>query len=140
MACQGPKPVELYYDLPEAAWTRFNTLRFELPVTQKNLVADVFLIGDFTEKYEHNVLNINMIMKTPSGEERINEYEMKIRTKEGVFEGEKSEHGQRISIVLKRQLNLADTGRLIIDIENLVPRLRTEGVRGIGIRLVPVQR
>jgi hypothetical protein len=64
---------------------------------------------------------------------------MKVRSKEGIMEGEKSDNGRRISIVLKRQLNLADTGMLVIDIENLIPRLRTEGVRGIGVRLAPVR-
>jgi hypothetical protein len=77
-----------------------------------------------------------MNMKTPSGEERIDEFEWKIRTKEGTFEGEKTERGQEITILLKRQLNLVDTGVLIIDIENLVPRLRTAGVEGVGVRLI----
>ena len=135
-ACKGPEPEELYYPMPEKSWDRYNILRFELPVKEKGVTADVVLFGIFNDQFEYQTLNFSMNMKTPSGEERINEFEWKIRTKEGTFEGEKTERGQMVSILLKRQLNLADTGLLILDIENLVPRLRTLGVEGIGIRLV----
>ncbi len=134
--CKGPEPEELYYPMPEKSWDRYNILRFELPVKEKGVTADVLLFGIFNEQFEHQNLNFSMNMKTPSGEERINEFEWKIRTKEGTFEGEKTDRGQMVTILLKRQLNLADTGLLILDIENLVPRLRTLGVEGIGIRLI----
>ena len=135
-ACKGPEPTELYYPMPEKSWDRYNILRFELPIREKGVTADVILFGVFNEQFEHQTLNFGMNMKTPSGEERINEFEWKIRTKEGAFEGEKTERGQMVNILLKRQLNIADTGMLILDIENLVPRIRTAGVEGIGVKLI----
>jgi hypothetical protein len=38
--------------------------------------------------------------------------------------------------LLKRQLYLSKAGILKIEIENLTPRLVTEGIIGVGIRLV----
>jgi hypothetical protein len=91
----------------------------------------------FDQGFEYETLNFNMIMNTPSGEERIKEYEMKVKSKAGSFlfpcAGD-SCLGQQL---LKKELWISKPGVLVIEIENLTPRLRTGGIRSAGIRLEP---
>ena len=41
--CSREKPVEKYYRFANTSWNRFNILRFELPVKQKNGSYDILL-------------------------------------------------------------------------------------------------
>ena len=79
-----------------------------------------------------------MIMITPSGEERIKEYSMDIRRKDGGFVGQFISDSCEVSIALKKELKLTK-GILNLEIENLVPRPEVRGLLGIGIRLHPVR-
>ena len=88
--------------------------------------------GDF--KYEK--LEFNMNMATSAGEERTHEYRMDVKSKAGIFLGEFKNDSCQISILLKKELKLSKPGILKIEIENLTPRLVTEGVLGAGIRMV----
>jgi hypothetical protein len=75
-------------------------------------------------------------MTTPSGEERIKEYHMNIKKKDGGFIGPCNKDSCEVTINLKKQLMLTK-GVLKIEIENLVPRLELNGLLSIGIRLRP---
>jgi len=77
-----------------------------------------------------------MVMNTSAGEERICSYAMNVRSKSGAFLGDCKNDSCQGAILLKRELKLAKPGIQKIEIENLTPRLMTEGVLGIGIRLV----
>jgi hypothetical protein len=77
-------------------------------------------------------------MTTPSGEERIKEYKIGIRRKDGGFIGQFTHDSCEVSIALKKDLKLT-RGILILEMENLIPRLQAKGLLGIGIRLHPVR-
>jgi gliding motility-associated lipoprotein GldH len=137
IACTSNRPKELYHVFPGGIWERYNILSFEIPVEEAGEPVDVILFGNFTEGFQYETLDFNMTMKTPSGEERIKEYQMKVKTKEGIFLGEKRDKNHYCEIALKRRLNTGKAGKMVIQIENLIPRLRTEGIEGIGVRLSP---
>jgi hypothetical protein len=75
-----------------------------------------------------------MILDTPSGEERIREYLMQIRDKNGNYSGTLTGDTCITQIFLKRKLYCSKKGILKVEIENLNPRMETEGV--ISARLI----
>lgn len=110
-------------------------LSFEIPVEKAN-AYNVYLFARFTPGFHYETLDFNMILNTPAGEERIHEYQMSVKSKSGEFCIECSKDSCQGSILLKKEINIAKPGVLKIEIENLTPRLTTEDVLGIGIRLV----
>ncbi len=134
--CSQRQPAELYFYFADSRWERRNILSFEFPVEQENRVVDVVLTGIITPGFEWEKLDLNMTMKTPSGEERINEYTLKVKSPDGTFLGELNNGKYHFTHILKKQLNLSEKGVLTVQIENLVPRLYAEGVSGIGLKMV----
>lgn len=76
-------------------------------------------------------------MNTPSGEERINQYNFVIRNKFGGFTGTCIQDTCEAIIPIKRGIIFSQKGILKLDVENLVPRLEVKDLFGVGIKLVP---
>jgi gliding motility-associated lipoprotein GldH len=135
--CSENNDFVVYRKFKDQTWSRFDVLHFEIPVEPSQKLYDVSLFVNYTKEYEFDNLDFNMIMTTPSGEERIKEYNMDIRRKDGQFIGRCSKDSYEVSIALKKGLRLTK-GILDLEIENLIPRLQTKGLQGIGIRLHPL--
>jgi gliding motility-associated lipoprotein GldH len=135
-SCNKQNINELYYKFPDKTWARFNLLSFEIPIKNIEKPYDVYLFARFTPDYQYNILDFNMVMNTPAGEERIYEYQMKVKSNAGKYFIECDKDSCIGNILLKRDLYLSKAGILKIEIENLTPRLVTEGVIGVGIRMV----
>jgi gliding motility-associated lipoprotein GldH len=135
--CSDNNDIVIYKKFPDQTWSRFDILHFGIPVSIPENNYDVFLFVHHTKEFEFDNLDFNMIMATPSGEERIKEYQMDIRRKDGLFIGQCNKDSCEVSIALKKDLKLTK-GILNLEIENLVPRLQTKGLLGIGIRLHPL--
>jgi len=135
-SCSGNEELTTFYKFKDQTWPRFNILHLEIPVKLQRKSYDVTLFIRHTKEYEFDAIDFNMLMTTPSGEERIKEYHMNIKKKDGGFIGPCAKDSCEVSINLKRQLMLTK-GILTIEIENLVPRLEVKGLLSIGIRLRP---
>jgi gliding motility-associated lipoprotein GldH len=135
-ACGRDKTAELYHRFPDGIWARFNLLSFEMPV-EKPGEYDISFFARFNREFQYDKLGFNMVMTTPSGEERINEYKLEVRSKSGDFciscIGDSCEGG----VSLKKGIRLDKPGILKIEIENLTPKMVTEGILGAGIRVNP---
>ena len=137
-ACkQNGNTQELYHKFQDGNWARFNMLNFEILLKSPEKPYDVYLFARFTPSFAYEKLGFNMVMNTPDGEERINAYELGVRTKTGEMAGKCSHDSCEQTLLLKRELHINKAGVLKIQIENLTPRLVTEGVLGVGIRVVP---
>ena len=135
--CNTHKSIELYHNFPDKTWARFNLLSFEIPVENIKQPYDVFLFVRFSSDFQYNTLDFNMIMNTSTGEERIHEYLMEVKSKTGRFLGACKNDSCEGLILLQKQLLLSKPGILKIEIENLTPRMVTEGVIGVGVRIEP---
>ena len=122
--------------LKDQTWPRFKILHFETPVESPGTNYDVSLFIRHTKAYEFDALDFNMIMTTPSGEERIREYHMNIKSRDDGFLGNCDKDSCEVSIDLKKQLWLTE-GMLTLEIENLVPRMEVRDLLTIGVRLRP---
>ena len=137
-SCSDRKDIVFYYKFPDQTWSRFDLLHFEIPVEASENNYDVFLFVHHTKEFEFEKLLFNMKMTTPSGEEISKKYQMAIRNKAGAFIGQINNDSCEVSVSLKQGLKLTK-GKLIFDLENLVPRLQTKGLLGIGVKLHPVR-
>lgn len=132
--CSQKAPVGQYHPFPGQTWERFDILSFSVPVTEPG-TYDVTLSAGLTPAFEHEVLAFNMVMNTPSGEERIREYEMTVRKPDGSFAIPCKGDSCSGRVVLKRGMRVQKPGMMKIAIENLTPRVKTPGIRGVGITL-----
>ena len=133
--CRKKESLELYHKFPDKIWARFNILSFEIPVKQVDKPYNIYLFTRFTKEFSHEQLEFNMVMNTAAGEERIYAYAMKVKSASGAFLQAFEGDSCTGTILLKHDLKLARPGILKIEIENLTPRLTTEGVMGVGIRM-----
>jgi hypothetical protein len=134
--CGKEENTELYHHFPEKSWARFNLLSFEIPV-KKASFYNIYLFAWFTKDFYYETLDFNMVLNSPEGEERIHEYQMKVKSKSGDFYIQCSNDSCQGTILLKREIHLSKPGILKIEIENLTPRLMTENVLGVGLRVFP---
>lgn len=133
---QSGKKQELYHRFPDQVWARFNLLQFEIPL-EKPGEYDISLFAAFTPGYTPSSLDFNMIMNTPSGEERTNEYTLPVKNETGTFIHGCAGDSCAAEIMLKKGITLGKKGLLRVEIENLIPKISTPGILGVGIRVVP---
>jgi gliding motility-associated lipoprotein GldH len=137
--CGKESRVEVYQHFPDKTWDRFNKLKFELAVKEGKQNHDLILYAYLSKRYEYNTLEFNAIINSPSGEERINEYQLLVRSDStGIING-CSTDSCPVNLALKRSLFISKPGTLVVELENLIPRLKTSGIYGIGIRLLPAE-
>jgi gliding motility-associated lipoprotein GldH len=136
--CTKNKEIVSYHKFNNQTWNRFEKIRFDIPVLDINSAYDVYFFANHTRNYEFDNLEFNMIMTTPSGEERIKDYWFLLKDKTGGFLGTCTKDSCTASIALKKGMQMEKKGMLRIEIEPLVPRLQINALLGVGIRLVPV--
>lgn len=135
--CKKNNEIIRYHKFNDRTWNRFEKISFDIPVLDIEKRYDVFFFANHTKDYEFDNLAFNMIMTTPSGEERIREYLFLLKNKTGGFTGTCSRDSCTASIALKKGLRMEKKGMLRIEIETLVPRLQIKALLGVGIRMVP---
>lgn len=135
--CKKNNEIISYHKFNDRTWNRFDKIQFDIPVVEIDKAYDVYFFVNHTKEYEFDNLEFNMIMITPSGEERIKEYKFLMKNSTGGFTGTCSGDSCTASIALKKLLRFEKKGILKIEIETLVPRLQINALLGAGIRLVP---
>ncbi|MEI7981807.1 MAG: hypothetical protein WCI71_09140, partial [Bacteroidota bacterium] len=83
--CNTRKPLETYHKFEKNVWPRFDIITFEIPINKNDKPCDVLFFARLTPQFPFESLSFNMVMNTPSGEERINSYDLKVRSKSGNF-------------------------------------------------------
>jgi len=136
VGCASKKQYESYHKFETKTWPRFENVTFEIPINQTDFTCDIYFFVGLTNEFPYESILFNMVMNTPSGEERIREYSMPVKSDNGNFLLEcnsDSCHGQ---LLLKEGLTIAKPGTLKIELENLIPKLEITGISGVGIRVV----
>jgi gliding motility-associated lipoprotein GldH len=135
--CRKEKDYVLYHKFPDHTWNRFNTLQFEIPMRPSPKGWDILFYANHTKDYAFDNLDFYMRMVTPSGEERIKDYNFPVKRRDGGFIGQCRADSCTITIPIKKEIYLPDTGILKIQIETIVPRMEIKGLLGVGIRMHP---
>lgn len=135
--CKRNNEIISYHKFSNRTWGRFEILKFDIPILETGKSYDVYFFAHLTKNYEFDNLRFNMVMITPSGEERIKEYRFMIKDRTGGFLRACNQDSCSASVALKKGLMMEKKGILRIEIETLVPRLEIKELLGVGIRLVP---
>jgi len=135
LGCEQEKPNEIYYPFQDNTWQRFNILAFEIPVERSERPYEIIFFARHNKDFQFRNLDFNMVMNTPSGEERINEYRLKIKNSEGELLGSCDDGLCESSMVLKKTIYINQSGMLLLELENLTPKMKTPGLAGVGVRL-----
>jgi gliding motility-associated lipoprotein GldH len=134
-SCSNPEIVQ-YHGFKNRSWNRFDKVKFTIPIQKSGKTYDVLFFAGVSRNYEYDNLDFNMVMTSPSGEERIKEYKFPVRNKQGGFLGSCNNDSCSNSLFLKKGLMVEKGGILTIEIEPLVPRVQIDEVLGIGIRVI----
>lgn len=133
-ACQPDKKYILDHSLENNTWDRFNKLQFEMPGDIKPGNYDIIFTVRLLESFEYDRFPVFVTLNTSSGEERMNEIELKVKDNDRFYGTE--ENGLHvISQKLWEGLHIADTGINIITVENLVPRVQTIGINNVSVEM-----
>ena len=135
IGCREDNPNEIYYPFQSESWQRFNILSFELQVEKADKPYEVVFFARHNLDFPYRSLDFNMVMNTPSGEERIKEYRLKVKNPAGKLLGKCENEICEVMVVLKKEIYFNKSGLLVIELENLTPRMKTPGLLGVGIRL-----
>lgn len=130
------KPSKIYEkDIPFKynLWNRFDILNFDIPV-KKAGVYDIILKIKHTGEFPFDKLPFNMVISSPSGEERDREYEIEMRNKDGKFLA-KNTQGDifEMEYTLRKEFDFNSPGIYTIKIENLIPKIETPEIIEIGL-------
>jgi gliding motility-associated lipoprotein GldH len=133
--CGREEDYQVYHRFADKTWFRFNILQFEIPVKKSDQPVNVVFFARHDREYPYDSLAFNMVLRTPSGEERIRECRLKIRDKSGNFLGTFKGDSCEMTFLLRKEMVVDRDGILVVELENLLPRMRTTGLYGAGIRL-----
>ena len=135
-ACSHQRSAEKRISFPLESWPRFTILKYEFPITETERSYDILFELRSSKSFASDDLSLNMVLYTPSGEERIKEYKMPIKDKTGSFVGTFNEDTCITKLVLKRDLFCSVKGTMKLEIENINPKMETEGVYSASLILV----
>jgi gliding motility-associated lipoprotein GldH len=132
ISCNNGPVFEKYLKMKDSVWDRFSMKIFEIPIEDVGKNYDISLIVRNTDKFEYDKLPVYVILTTPSGEERMREINIPIR-ENGKMLGEPKEKSFEVKTILWKEILFSDKGNCKISIENIIPKIQTEGIDEIGI-------
>jgi len=131
-ACKSEPAYEQLHTFKGNTWNRFDNQVFEIPVNETGKTYDIFLTMKRTADYAYEDLPVNVVLQTPSGEERIHEFTFKLS--ESIRDPKQEEvDSLTLEFQLWKEILLSDKGKCTITIENLIPKIATPGIASVGI-------
>ncbi len=90
MACQSEDRVFIEHQelSPELEWLKKDVRTFKVPVADNSLTYDLSLSFRYANGYQYQTANVKVTETSPSGKERVNEYDLKVRETNGDYIGE----------------------------------------------------
>jgi gliding motility-associated lipoprotein GldH len=131
-SCEKGPVFEKYLKMKNITWDRFDIKQFEIPITEEAASYDITAVVRCTEQFQYDNLPFYVILTTPSGEERMREITVPVRANGKLIMEPKANKGES-RLVLWRNINMAEKGKCKITLENMIPKIQTEGIDEIGI-------
>ncbi len=133
VSCNKEGPIyEKYLKMKNSTWDRFDQKYFEIPIDDLSKSYDITFVVRTTSKLAYDEIPFYIILTTPAGEERIREIKIPIRENDkmtGQLKGNVYEN----CVILWQDINLSVKGNCKVSVENLIPKIQTEGIDEIGI-------
>jgi len=132
VSCDHGPVYEKYLKMKNSTWDRFDQKYFEIPVDDASNSFDITFIIRVTSKLAYDEIPFYVILTTPAGEERIREIKIQVR-ENGKIVGKQTGAAYETRVELWKDLSITGKGNCKISIENLIPKIQTEGIDEIGI-------
>lgn len=120
---------------PELEWLKKDVREFKVPVTDHLLLYNLSLSFRFTSGYQYEIAKVKVTETSPSGEEKVYEYDLKVREANGDYIGEPgldiwdSEH------MVEFNKKYSESGTYTYVIEHIMPNDPLNFVMEIGVIL-----
>ena len=135
-SCNNNEKQCLFISFDHNTWNRFEKQKFEFSVENTSFPYDVMLTIRHNEDYLFDNLYINVVMEMPGGEERIMEYDFKIKDANGNFQSNVKSGYHELSFPLHEELHFSGRGVCRVEIENLIPKMEIPGILELGLCLL----
>jgi len=131
-SCSKGPVYEKYLKMKSNVWDRFAIQEFEIPIESEGKSYDITLSVRNTDQFQYDELPVYLILTTSSGEERMREVHMIMR-QNGKMAGTVYGKAFQVQNVIWKSVPITAKGKCKITIENIIPKIQTEGVSEIGI-------
>ena len=135
ISCKPGEPAtvfEKYIKMKNYTWDRFDQKFCEIPIADIEKSLDIAFIVRHTAKFSYDNLPVYIILTTPAGQEKISEITIPIR-QNGKIITDSTGSLYEIRTILWKSISLTENGKYKISIENMIPKIQTEGIDEIGI-------
>ncbi len=132
-SCSRHKPVSQIHTFTNVNWERFEHLNFELPLEHLDREYDISVVIKHTAKFPADALAVNVVMITPGGEERIKDYTLFLKDRDGNYIGYETDGIYNCLIKIRQGMRFQEIGMVKFDIENLMTKYHTPGIIEFGI-------
>jgi gliding motility-associated lipoprotein GldH len=131
-ACK-PEPVyQKSNEMKGNTWSRFDNQTFEIPIAETGKSYAILLTMKLTPDFPYDEFPVFATLKTPAGEERTKEFNLKLR--DYIKTGDKSVNDSLyFEFPLWKELFISDKGKCTLTIENIIPKIETPGIKSVGI-------
>jgi len=123
---------EKYQKMKNSSWDRFDIKQFDIPIEETSLSYDITVVVRCNDQFKSEKLPFYVILTTPTGEESIREISVPVR-ESGKLITEPKGTKPDSRLVLWNKLALAAKGSYKISVENMIPKIQTEGIEEVGI-------
>lgn len=132
ISCNPSTHFEKKTNFESSDWNKFNDLTYHIPVEAgKSYTFEGVIITDST--YTHRKMELGFYLYLPGGEERLSNHSIRIRDYEYEPLGEKTQIGYRMSVMLKKNLNIEEDGDLKITISLHSQYLNNFGIKSFNL-------
>lgn len=132
-SCQKKTIFREFHEFENYQWGRFDKVKFEIPIENEGISADITLAVRHLDVYPYNDLPINLILTTPTGEERIIEKTIVLKDESGKFKGSVAGSYWDQEEVLWKSFYFNRKGTYILELENINPKPAIPGLVDIGL-------
>ena len=90
LACQSENRIYIEHQelSPELEWLKKDVREFELSIDDNSIAYNMSLSFRYATGYQYQTANVKVTETSPSGNETVNEYELKVREANGDYIGE----------------------------------------------------
>lgn len=130
---QNSGPVyEKYLKMQNYKWDRFDQKFFEIFIEDIEKSYNIALVVRHTAQFAYDNLPVYIILTSPAGMEQMREIAIPVR-ENGKIIADSTSNLHEVRTVLWTNISLAEKGKYKISIENMIPKIQTEGIDEIGI-------
>lgn len=131
-SCSNAPVFEKSIKMKNTVWDRFDIKQYDIPITEAGKSYDIEVVVRCAENFQYEKLPFYVILTSPSGEERMREVSVPVRENSKLIVNAETTKAES-KLILWKGIKIADKGNCKITLENMIPKIQTEGIDEIAI-------